>query len=337
MNNFISPVTDSSKPSVVPKHLESLTTTVFQSLFAPISPQTTSLNTIKRVLLLDRVPAPTAPNMDEPPYVLQLRHYAISTPVAKSSLPRPLRRLNAASSQSTSQSQRHRLPNLGKLADMSDYLLDPSAAAGFTSGSESEAETDAEVEVLAPRNNKVLSREERQHLRDTQRARIAGQTKTATNGTTEEVPEGSEDEEGETQSAPRPVRSREKERVEKRAVKMTELGPRMTLRLTKVEEGLCGGKILWHEYIHKSRKEEKELDSTWAERNREKEQRRKIQKENVERKKAVQKASRGAAKGDKDEDEDELPDLSGSEADFWDEEADQVDGEDMDVEDEEQE
>jgi len=337
MNNFISPVTDSSKPSVVPKHLESLTTTVFQSLFAPISPQTTSLNTIKRVLLLDRVPAPTDPNMDEPPYVLQLRHYAISTPVAKSSLPRSLRRLNAASSHTTSQSQKHRLPNLGKLADMSDYLLDPAAAAGFTSGSESEAETDAEVEVLAPRNNKVLSREERQHLRDAQRAREASQTKTATNGITEEGPEGSEDEEGETQSAPRPVRSREKERVEKRAVKMTELGPRMTLRLTKVEEGLCGGKILWHEYIHKSRKEEKELDSTWAERNREKEQRRKIQKENVERKKAVQKASRGAAKGDKDEDEDELPDLSGSEADFWDEEADQVDGEDMDVEDEEQE
>ncbi|KAI7112461.1 Brix-domain-containing protein, partial [Hortaea werneckii] len=63
----------------IPKHLESLATTVFQSLFPPINPTTTPLKSIKRILLLDRMPPPSdssAPS-DKANYVLQLRHYAI--------------------------------------------------------------------------------------------------------------------------------------------------------------------------------------------------------------------------------------------------------------------
>ena len=53
------------------------------------------------------------------------------------------------------------LPDLGKLEDVADYMLDPSAA-GYTSTSDTEADTDAEVEMAAPARQKVLSRRTRE-------------------------------------------------------------------------------------------------------------------------------------------------------------------------------
>lgn len=35
---------------------------------------------------------------------------------------------------------------------------------------------------------------------------------------------------------------------QKCAVKLQEIGPRMTLQLVKVEEGLCSGAVIFHEY-----------------------------------------------------------------------------------------
>ncbi|KAF2226361.1 putative ribosome biogenesis protein Ssf2 [Elsinoe ampelina] len=281
MNNFNSG--DNPHPAV-PKHLESLTTSVFQSLFAPINPQATPLDSIKRILLLDRIQP--KPDSEDAPFLLSFRHYAISTPPAKSSLPRALRRLNTATH--ASQPSKKRLPNLGKLGDMSDFLLDPTAA-GFTSASESELDSDAEVEVLAPNVRRAMTKDERSRMREEQRARIE--------------------------------QNAFKERVEKKAIKLTELGPRMTLRLTKVEEGLCGGKVMWHEYIHKSKAEVSEMERVWAKRKKEKEERRKIQKENVERKRK----ERGA-NGQTGEDEDEdISDMGDEDDDFWDDE----EGEDL--------
>ncbi|PSK56019.1 hypothetical protein B9Z65_4897 [Elsinoe australis] len=291
MNNFNSG--DNPHPAV-PKHLESLTTSVFQSMFAPISPQNTPLESIKRILLLDRIQA--KPDSEDPPFVLSFRHYAISTPPAKSSLPRALRRLNTAAH--ASQPGKKRLPNLGKLGDVSDFLLDPTAA-GFTSASESELDSDAEVEVLAPNVKRAMTQAERQKHREEQRARI--------------LQNGEDNEEGTPQPAPRP---QYRERVEKKAIKLTELGPRMTLRLTKVEEGMCSGKVMWHEYIHKSKAEQNEMEKAWAKRRQEKEERRRIQKENVEKKKK----ERGVNGQNGDEDDEELSDMGEDDDDFWDDE-----------------
>merc|ERR1712000_8536 len=80
----------------------------------------------------------------------------------------------------------------------------------------------------------------------------------------------------------------EEENVERRAVKLVELGPRMRLRLTKVEEGLCSGKVMWHEYIHKNKEEIKELEKRW------------------EKKRAAKAASGGKDGQDDDDDEDEI-------------------------------
>ncbi|KAI5458747.1 Brix domain-containing protein [Mariannaea sp. PMI_226] len=268
MNNFTRP--DSDAKSKVPRHLETLATTVFQSLFPPINPQATPLKTIRRVLLLNREQS----EEDDGTFIVNFRHYAITT--RSTGVSKPLRRLNAAEQfLSSKTSRKGKMPNLGKLEDVADYMIGGENGEGYvtdaTSGSE--LDTDNEIEVVGSTTRKVLSAKARQ---------AAAQN--------EAEPE------------------EEEENVERRAVKLVELGPRMRLRLTKVEEGLCSGKVMWHEYIHKSKEEIKELEKRWEKRRQEKEARRKEQKENVERKKKA-KAQSGGKGDDEDEDEEYYTDM----------------------------
>ncbi|KAH0555993.1 hypothetical protein GP486_006065 [Trichoglossum hirsutum] len=282
MNNFVSsqPTQDSSsskpKSNGIPKHLETLTTSIFQSLFPPISPQTTPLSSIRRVLLLNReLPSPKSADPDSMEtetgtYTINLRHYAITT--RSTGLSRSIRRLKAAEKLVTSREKRRKgVPNLGRLEDVADYILDPSAAAsGYTSASETDIETDAEVEVLEPATKKVLS--------GAQRRKISQQNGNGSNG------------------GPSGGRS-----AEKRAVKLVELGPRMRLRMLKVEEGVCSGKVMWHEFLHKTKEEERALEQLWEARRKEKEDRRRKQKEDVERKRREREARKKRTDGDGDE------------------------------------
>lgn len=275
MNNFISkPDENSDNPNKVPKHLESLTTTMFQSLFPPINPQKTPLNSIRRVMLLNRE-QPSSSSEDDGTYVINLRHYAITTKAT--GLSRPLRRLNAAEkllNSKPSDKRKKPIPNLGKMEDIADYMIGGPDGEGYitdnTSGSE--VDTDAEVEVMETMTRKVLSQKARQRARE-----AASEGKTS----------------GSKSGGPN---------VEKRAVKLVELGPRMRLRMTKVEEGVCDGKVMWHEFISKSKEEVKKMDVTWEKRRQEKELRKKIQRENVEKKK---KAKVGAKEGEQEDDGDE--------------------------------
>ncbi|KAL8779639.1 MAG: hypothetical protein Q9203_001462 [Teloschistes exilis] len=251
MNNFISPEPDNGSKPAVPRHLETLSTTIFQSLFPPISPQTTALSSIRRVLLLNReLPQSqaTADSVDVPPYVINLRHYAITSNPSR--LSKGIRRISEAQKMLKDRASKKGIPNLGKLEDVADYILDPSVAGGgFTSGSESEIETDAEVEVMDVDHKKVIGKKQANVVRKNDK-------------------ENSNDGTG----------------TQKRAVKLIELGPRMTLRMTKVEEGACGGKVMWHEYMNKTEDEIREMDKIWDTRKREKAERKRIQRENVQRK-----------------------------------------------------
>ncbi|KAJ4307617.1 rRNA-binding ribosome biosynthesis protein [Neodidymelliopsis sp. IMI 364377] len=284
MNNFLTSdaVRDSLGDQAPPKHLEKLVTDMFQGLFPPIQPHTTPLHTIKRVLLLHREP----PSEENGTCTISLRHYAITTKVT--GLPKALRRLHAAEKLigSKTKDKKRALPDLGKLEDVADYMLDPSAG-GYTSASDTEADTDAEVEVSAPVKQRVLSRRAKE--------RLAAGDATSTARTASQGP-----------------------RVEKRAVKLVELGPRMKLRLTKVEEDVCSGKTMWHEFITKSKAEEQAMEKKWAQRNAQKAERRRIQKENVERKKAEKAASGGAGakEGEEEEDGDEIEGDEDSEMDY---------------------
>ena len=203
---------------------------------------------------------------DDGTYTINLRHYAITT--KPTGLSKPLRRLNAAEkllhSQNSAKTKKGRLPNLGKLEDIADYMIGDDGEGYMTDAtSGSEVDTDAEVEVVETRTKKVLSKRQKDKPKD-------GKDRATRNG------------------------------VEKKAVKLVELGPRMKLRMTKVEEGVCSGKIMWHEYIHKTKEEIKEMDKVWEKRRQEKEERKKTQKENVEKKR---KAKGLSGKGDEEDDE----------------------------------
>lgn len=290
MNNFASATQQAGDESAgrhIPKHLENLATTVFQSLFPPINPTATPLKSIRRVLMLDRVPQ--ASDSERANYVLNLRHYAIEARTARS-LPKAIRRLETAQKTANDTRRRAQVPNLGKLDDVSEYLLDPYAADGFTSGSESEPETDAEVEVLVPDARKVRTRAEQEKRKNDPNRQDGGTAN-----------------------------------VHRKGIKLHELGPRLRLRLTKVEEGLCAGKVMWHEWIHKTKAEQAEMEKVHQGRRQEKERRKAEQKANVERKKAERKANGNANDADEDENEDE-DDLE----DDW--EDDEYDEEEGDVE-----
>ncbi|KAF3892886.1 Ribosome biogenesis protein Ssf2 [Trichophyton interdigitale] len=267
MNNFMCSK-EGEASEKIPKHLESLVTTVFQSLFPPISPQTTPLASIRRIMLLDRDRS-SKKGQDES-FTVNLRHYAITT--KRIDLSKRIRRLNPKEFRGKERDKA--VPNLGKLNDVADYLLGGGGGdAGFTSASETEMETDAEVEVLESTTRKVLNKKE------LQRAKEAGSKSARSSGSN----------------------------VEKRAVKLVELGPRMKLKLMKVEEGLCGGRVMWHDYVTKTKEEAQKLDASWEKKRKEKELRRKIQKENVEKKKALKAKAPREGKDD-EEDSDEVDD-----------------------------
>lgn len=298
MNQMTSEPGSSDK---VPRHLETLVTSMFHGLFPPINPQVAPLKSIRRVLLLNRERSKD----DENAYILNFRHYAITTKVTGVS--RTVKRLNAAERLMNSKSRKGKLPNLNKLQDIADYMIGGENGDGYTTDgtSGSEIDTDAEVEVMDTTGQKKVARRVRP---------AAG------------APEEEESDEEETKA------SHANDKVERRAVKLVELGPRMKLRLTKVEEGMCTGKVMWHEYIHKTKEEIRELEKTWAKRKNEKETRRVLQKENVEKKRAAKEATRGAKgdKGGKDEESDDEMDLDdlGSDAyDYMDEDDDEVDSE----------
>jgi ribosome biogenesis protein SSF1/2 len=267
----------------IPRQLESLTTTIFQSLFPPISPQSTPLGSIRRIMLLNREVKGERDGEDVGAYTINLRHYAITT--KRLGVSKRIRRLDPSGRGKDGVKQKG-LPNLGKLDDVAEYLLDP-AAGGYTSASESEVETDAEVEVLETETaRKVPSRKEMER-RKRGGKRVGG--------------------------------DRERN-VERRAVKLVELGPRLKLRMVKVEEGVCGGKVMWHEFVKKSNMEVRDMDEMWEDRRKEKERRRTEQRENVERKRkekgaSAQKNGDGDVEGEMEDEEWDSEDMEDDEED----------------------
>jgi ribosome biogenesis protein SSF1/2 len=289
MNNFTSA---EAEKDPIKKQLESLTTTVFQSMFPPISPQSTPLSSIRRILLLNRE------TQADGTYVMSLRHYAITT--RRTGVSKRVRRFDAREQRLREKKSGAALPNLGKLEDVAEYLLDP-AAGGYTSASETELDTDAEVEVLETTTQRVLNRKELQRQQEARKQ----------NGE-KEIPDSS---------------TRTASNVEKRAVKLVELGPRMRLRMVKVEEGICEGRVMWNEFVTKSKEEEKELEEKWTKKRKEKESRKKEQRENVERKRLAKKNAKlnSGKDGDGEEGQSDEEQWDTDELDNWDEDDEMTD------------
>lgn len=70
----------------------------------------------------------------------------------------------------------------------------------------------------------------------------------------------------------------------KKAVKLTEIGPRMKLELIKIEDGVCDGKVLYHSQFSKTKSEANKLEQQHALRKKAKDLRKKEQAANVAKK-----------------------------------------------------
>lgn len=87
---------------------------------------------------------------------------------------------------------------------------------------------------------------------------------------------------------PQKLSSRGNHASSKSAIRLSELGPRLTLELIKVEDGLLDGEVLFHEYVHKSEEEKLLIKKKREEKKKLKEKRKRIQEVN-KRKKEFQK------------------------------------------------
>lgn len=116
----------------------------------------------------------------------------------------------------------------------------------------------------------------------------------------------------------------------KSALKLVELGPRLSLELIKVEQGLSEGNVMFHAFVHKTPEEAKEIQEKAEGKVRLKNQRREAQDRNVERKRKGQEDKReGKRKRKQEREEAALDELRRKEG----EESDDDDEEDEDIED----
>ena len=87
----------------------------------------------------------------------------------------------------------------------------------------------------------------------------------------------------------------------KSALKLVELGPRLSLQLVKVEQGLGDGNVMYHALVHKSPAEAKEIQRKAEEKVLLKKRRREEQERNVDRKQKTKEEKREAKRQRKEE------------------------------------
>lgn len=97
-----------------------------------------------------------------------------------------------------------------------------------------------------------------------------------------------EDEDGEV-ILPQQIKAKGALVNNKSSIVLHELGPRMTLQLIKIEEGLLNGEVLYHDLIVKTDEEIEQLRKSIEKKKRLKAERKKIQEENKEKKVKVRK------------------------------------------------
>ncbi|KAF6306941.1 peter pan-like protein [Rhinolophus ferrumequinum] len=110
---------------------------------------------------------------------------------------------------------------------------------------------------------------------------------------------------------PQAIAGRGNMRAQQSAIRLTEIGPRMTLQLIKIQEGVGEGNVLFHSFVHKTEEELQAILAAKEEKLRLKAQRQDQQAQNVQRKQeqreahkkkslAGMKRARAEADGDSD-------------------------------------
>ncbi|ELK17860.1 Suppressor of SWI4 1 like protein [Pteropus alecto] len=91
---------------------------------------------------------------------------------------------------------------------------------------------------------------------------------------------------------PQAIAGRGNMRAQQSAIRLTEIGPRMTLQLIKIQEGVGEGNMLFHSFVHKTEEELQAILAAKEEKLRLKAQRQDQQAQNVQRKQEQREAHR---------------------------------------------
>lgn len=251
-------------------NVEKVIVSMFQNVFPPLNPAKIQLNSINRVFMI---------NKDQTTGEISLRHYAID--IREVDLSKNLKNLYK-SKQKLSKA----VPNLHRKDDIASLILDHDVAA-YTS--ESEIEEDAIVKVMDKEHKHIKHIPHRSVNKDTgeKPARLS-----ADGDDDIEMDDEDEEEDLNVKEEQEEEEQHSTQQPKKKAIKLTEIGPRLTLKLVKIEEGICAGKVLHHEYVKKSDSEIKALEKRHAQKMRLKEQRKKEQEENIAKKKAAKEAKK---------------------------------------------
>ncbi|XP_029399697.1 suppressor of SWI4 1 homolog isoform X2 [Mus pahari] len=93
-----------------------------------------------------------------------------------------------------------------------------------------------------------------------------------------------------TTELPQAVAGRGNMQAQQSAIRLTEIGPRMTLQLIKIQEGVGNGNVLFHSFVHKTEEELQAILAAKEEKLRLKVQRQNQQAENLQRKRELREA-----------------------------------------------
>ena len=108
-------------------------------------------------------------------------------------------------------------------------------------------------------------------------------------------------------------------KTEQRAIKLTELGPRLSMSLIKIQDGFCDGPVLYHKLVKKTKAQVKALDDRKKKEQQLKAERRKEQEANVERKKKKEEKPLTLDTEDEESEDEEMDEDFDLEADYSDE------------------
>ncbi|KAJ8517327.1 hypothetical protein ONZ45_g5497 [Pleurotus djamor] len=258
----------------------------FQSLFPPLSPQTITLSSARRVVLVHY-------NADRG--TVDIRHFIIT--VKPYGVSKRVRRVLEGVTTKQSSSSTSGFLDLGNEKDVADFLLRKRGepAPGAEDGGYESAASSA--------------------------SSAAG-------------------DDGDAISLADDYVGRNNKKGQRRAVRLSEVGPRMELRLIKITEGVPGkeGAVIYHEFVKKTKKEAATLKAEHEAKEKLRKQRREEQERNVQRKKKLQGGKDADVSDDEengDDVEEEIEDEDEDEA-GWDEDEEISDGDDSEAEEEDE-
>lgn len=216
-----------------------LAASMLQGLFPPLNIQQMKLKECKRIILF---------SYDEETESIEFRHYYVK--VVPVGFNKNLKKV-----------ARKKIPNMGKYADISDFVL------GNHDGSDSEVDDIPESKVSLP-----VDQFDNSINKDTNKKK----EKTA--------------------------------RVMQTAIRLTEIGPRMTMQLYKIEDDACKGKVMYNRFVEKTPEQLKQIEKNKLERARLKSKRKAEQQRNVnnKRKKINNNNKNGKDEVANDEDENDV-------------------------------